>query len=223
MEMEYARAFTYPQQDPAWARKWALAGALSLIPVIGPLAVAGYRLEIARRVANNEPLPLPEWSDLAGHLGRGLGDLALRLIYLLPLMAAAACVGGPLVALSVQSNHDAVLDGLAAGLGVCLGVFAAGYGTFAAMMLEAALGEYAASGEVRAGLRFDRVLRRVRTRPGVYLAVALTNGLSTAALMGAGLAACLVGAAWAGAYAQLAHGHLVGQAHRFVQAGATPD
>ena len=217
MEMEYTRAFTFAQQDPAWARKWALAGAVSLVPAVGQLVMAGYSVEVARRVIRDEAPPLPEWSDFAEYLRKGLGAVVIGLVYWLPLILVILCASVPLILLSVSANagRGGSLDGFASVLSLCIVAFGVVYGLLAAMLVQAALGQYAATDQIGAGLRIGEIFGRVRAKPGLYFVVAIVSGLGALILALVGLIACLVGAAWGGAYAQLAHGHLVGQAYRF--------
>jgi hypothetical protein len=66
MYMEFGRAFSYTQQDPEWLKKVGIAAALMIIPFVGWLAVLGWGLEITRRVINNDPETLPDWSNWYG-------------------------------------------------------------------------------------------------------------------------------------------------------------
>ena len=67
--MDYGKAFTFPQLDADWIKKWAIAGGLSLIPIIGPIMVMGYALEITRRVITDNPQLLPEAEFTSGTRG----------------------------------------------------------------------------------------------------------------------------------------------------------
>jgi hypothetical protein len=222
MEMEYGKAFTYPQQDSNWVLKWGIAGAVSLIPVVGQLLVAGYGVEVSRRVIAGDPQPLPEWSDWAGFLRKGFGVLVIGLVYLLPLIVLAVCAAVPAAVISViQSNSGSSPDwmGQAGGIvGACLGCFGAVYGLVAGLMLQAAIGRYAATDQIGAALRVGEIWNLMRAKPGMFLIVILLAGLAQFLLTSLGSIACVIGAVWGGAYAALITAHLIGQAYRYVTA-----
>lgn len=221
MEMEYRRAFVFPQQDPAWVKKWAIAGALSLVPVVGQILIAGYGVAIARRVINGASDSLPEWSDFGDYARQGLSTLVIGLVYFLPLIVVSLCLAVPIAVVSAVSIRDSGGEQVLGLLGGCLGLFALVYSLLAGMALMAALGRYAAGGELGAALNVGEVLRLVRAKPGLYLMVLLVGGLGQFVLSLLGVIACAVGAAWGGAYAQLAQAHLIGQAQRYQrEAGA---
>jgi hypothetical protein len=220
MEMEYGKAFTFPQQDPDWVKKWGIAGAISLIPIIGQLLVAGYGVEITRRVINDEPHPLPDWSDFGGFLRKGFGVLVVALVYMLPLIVIAICAAVPAAIFgAMQGNSNSDTAGQIGGLiGACLGCFGVVYGLVAGLVLQAALGRYAATDRIGAALRVGEVFGMVRAKPGMYLIVLLLSALAQSLLTSLGSIACVIGALWGGAYAAFIAAHLIGQAYRYATA-----
>lgn len=221
MEMEYMRAFTYVPEDPQWPTKWGLAGAVTLVPGLGALVAAGYGLEIARRVIHDRPPVLPDWGDFADYARKGLGAAAIAVIYWLPLFLVILCVSVPTLLLSLAGRNNTTADTLMGWVSVCLGLFGVVYGVLTGMLLQAALGRYAATDQLGAALRLGEVWGQVRAHPGPYLMTMLVSGLGTLILTAVGVIACAVGAAWGAAYGQLVHGHLLGQAQRHAQAQQT--
>lgn len=219
MEMEYTRAFTFPPEDPAWRRKWAVAGVAALIPVVGQIALAGYGVEVTRRVLKDEALPLPEWGDFADYFRKGMGAVVLGMVYWLPLALGTVCLATLIMLLSLAGRQNTTVESLAGLLGLCLGALVFIYAVAANLLLTAALGEYAATDQITAGLRMGEIFRLVRAKPGLYGVIVLVGGLGTVLLTLIGLVACLVGAAWGSAYAHLAYAHLTGQAYRYAHAG----
>lgn len=225
MEMEYGRAFAFPTQNIDWVKKWAIAGAISLIPIVGQLVMAGYSVEITRRVINNEPTTLPDWSDFGAFLRKGFGVLVIGLVYFLPIVLLGLCLGVPLgVASALQSGASDTewLGQLGGFLGACLGCLGALYGLVAGMLLQVALGRYAATDQIGAALRVAEVFALVRAKPGVFLIVMVVSALAQSVLTSLAVIACVIGAAWGGAYAALATAHLTGQAYRYVSATSAP-
>lgn len=221
MEMEYGRAITYPQQDPDWLKKWGLAGAISLIPLLGQIIVLGYGVEVTRRVIHDDPRPLPGWGDFANFAIQGLMAFIIGLVYVLPLIVLIVCANSVQIGLLIggaQLDEDllAQLTTLGSAVAVCCGCLAALYGVLIAMMLPAALGRYAATGQIGSAFQINQVVGMVRAKPGMYFFVWLVGGLAGLALTLIGTLACGVGLAWGAAYAALINAHLHGQAYRYV-------
>jgi uncharacterized membrane protein len=71
--MDFGLAFSYPFQDQDWLKKLGIAGLLMIIPVFGWLVVAGWAIEITRRVIRHDmPLLLPDWNDFGKYIVDGL-------------------------------------------------------------------------------------------------------------------------------------------------------
>ena len=96
--MDYTKAFTYPQQDADWLKKFLIAGALNLVPVVGWLLVVGYMLEVTRRVVEHNSQLLPEWRDWGNLFKKGLYVAVIGLVYALPIIVLALCSAIPNVA-----------------------------------------------------------------------------------------------------------------------------
>ena len=90
--MEYGKAFTFPQQDTDWAKKFLIGAAISLVPVLGSIVYGGYTLEITRRVINGDSQVMPEWSDFGDFVKKGVYALLIVLIYVLPALIFASCL-----------------------------------------------------------------------------------------------------------------------------------
>ena len=53
--MEFGKSFTYVFEDDDWITKILLAAVIAFIPIIGPLAVAGWGVEITKRAIQKDP------------------------------------------------------------------------------------------------------------------------------------------------------------------------
>jgi hypothetical protein len=82
--MDLGRAFGFFFEDENWLNKVLIGGLLQIIPIVGQLALLGYLFEVARNVAQGNPRPLPDWSDLGTKLVKG--------VYL-PMCMAWLCLG----------------------------------------------------------------------------------------------------------------------------------
>lgn len=85
------KAFTFVFEDPKWVRKIGIAGFLTLT-LIGAIPVAGWALEIQRRLIRTGKSSLPEWDAMGQYAINGLKFMLLWVITLIPfyLLAFAA-------------------------------------------------------------------------------------------------------------------------------------
>ncbi|HLB47072.1 MAG TPA: DUF4013 domain-containing protein [Anaerolineales bacterium] len=225
--MEYGTAFTYPQQDADWLKKWLIMAFVPLIPVVGGFLVLGYMVEIMRRVIKGETPVLPEWTDFGEYLKKGFMGFVVALVYALPVILLAICMyavqfGIALAAGNADSDSTVrTLGTVTSVISVCFGCLIFLFALALAVLLPAALGRFAATGEMGAGLRLGEVFNLVRAKPGVYIIVALLAGLATSVLMSVGTIIPCCGTLVGAAYGQLAAAHLYGQAYRVATSGTT--
>ncbi|MBM4423469.1 MAG: DUF4013 domain-containing protein [Chloroflexi bacterium] len=213
-EMEYGKAFTYPQQDEKWLVKWLIMSFAPLIPVVGGFLTLGYSVEIARRVIKDETPTLPEWSDFGDFLKKGFMAFVVALVYVLPILIVAVCSALPQVALTSMDDGSGTMATIGGIIGACFGCLAAILGIAVGLLLPAALGKFAVSGEIGPALRVGEVFALVRAKPAVFLIVLLISSFAASILSSVGAILCGVGAFAGAGYAQLATAHLWGQAYR---------
>jgi len=221
--VDYGKAFTFPQEDPDWIKKVAIAGVVTLIPIAGVLLLWGYMTEIVRRVIAGESPVLPEWSDFGGFLKKGLFYFVVSLVYALPLILLLACLGLPYFGVALAGDNQDMANTLATIASVasfCFGCLAAIYALLMSVVLPAAVGRLAVTGEIAPALRFGEVFALVRAKPGVYIIVVLVAGLAISVLTSIGSIACGIGAIFGAAYGAIVAGHLYGQAYRVASGGS---
>ena len=85
-------------------------------------------------------------------------------------------------------------------------------------MIPAAMGNYAAKGEISAAFRFGEVFGLVRAAPGAYI-LAILGALIAGIIAPLGVILCGIGVLWTQAYAVLIYSHLWGQAYNAAQEG----
>lgn len=217
--MEFGRAFSYIMEDPNWLKKVGIAGLVMLIPLIGTITVLGWSLEITRRVINNDPQPLPDWSDFGGFLSKGFQAFVIGFAYALPIIIISAC-GNGITAIAANVNSDSaaqVVTGLVSVVSICAGCFTFLYELALSVVLPAAFGNFVASGQLGAGFRFNEVFGLVRAAPGPYLLV-LVGSLVVGLLIPFGLIACIIGVIFTAAFGYAVMGNLYGQAYRAAKA-----
>jgi Protein of unknown function (DUF4013) len=217
--MEYGKAFTYPQQDPDWIKKVIIAGVLYMVPVVGQLLVAGYALEITRRVIENNPQVLPDWTDWGNLFKKGLYSLVVGLVYALPLLIIGICLGsavGGLIAMTASSSDSNTANTLGTVIPIvysCMMCLVLLYALFMGTVIPAAMGRVAATDQLGAAFKFGEVIGLARSKLGTYFIVMLISALSISVLSSLGSIACGIGAFVGIAYALLVGAHLHGQAY----------
>jgi hypothetical protein len=214
--MDFGKAFSYVFEDPDWLKKVGLGGVISLVPILN-FASAGYGLEVARRIINNDPRPLPEWDNIGDKLVKGILVAIIQFVYLLPMLLFVCIIQvvqfAVLGAASSSSSSDSTAATLVTAVMACFGCLAFLYSLFAGVVMPAAIGNYAAKGQLGAAFRFGEVWALVQKNLGMYvmvLIITIVAGL-VAAL---GIIACAIGVIFTGFYAILIMYHAYGQAYR---------
>ncbi|MFN7036061.1 MAG: DUF4013 domain-containing protein [Bellilinea sp.] len=208
--MDFGLAFSYVFQDKDWLRKVGIVALISLIPILGQLVLIGWSLNIAKRVIERHPQPLPE-VDFGGDLGRGFSALVITFVYSLPITLFALVFGILDSVVAGQSSSDAVRTMIGI-LSLCFSLFALVYGIAMAIVLPAAYGNYLAKSSLSAGFALGEVFGLVRANIGAYLIVLL--GSFVAGLIAPlGTILCIVGVVLTYAYSVAIMGHLYGQAY----------
>ena len=109
--MDFMRALTFPFEDEEWLKKLGLGVLIQFIPIVGSLALQGWSFELSKRVKNNDPVPLPDWSDFGGKLGKGFMIFLAMLIYQIPSIIIGCIIGFAPTLLAAGGDSD---EGLAA-------------------------------------------------------------------------------------------------------------
>jgi hypothetical protein len=209
--MNLGKAFTYPFDDPDWMKKLGIAAVMMIIPIVGGLFVMGWAIEITRRVIQGEAYPMPQWEDFMGLLVKGLKVVVISLVYLLPVILVSACTQG-LTILGQETGEDIVMT-IAMLVSVCFGCLVFLYSLLAGLVMPAAFGKFAATGELKAAFRFGEVISMVRAVPMAYIMV-LLGGFVASIIGGLGVIACVIGVLVTIPFANAAMAHLWGQAYR---------
>lgn len=222
--MDYGKAFTYPQQDADWLKKLAIGSLLLLIPIAGQILMLGYMVEIIRRVITDNPQLLPEWSDFGGLAKQGVFAFVVGFVYALPLIVLFVCAYSPLVAVPMAASDDPdalnTMMSAASLIATCCFCVVFLLALAINIILPAAFGRLAVTGEIGSAFQFNEVLALVRAQPAVYLIVMLIVGVATFVLTSVGSIVCGIGLYFGWGYSMLVQAHLYGQAYR-VASGVT--
>ena len=217
--MDFGKAFTYVFDDKDWLKKIGIAGVIALISLVlsviivglaGFILLGGWLIELTRRVIEHDPEPLPDWNDFGGYFMKGLQSFVIVFAYLLPIILVLGC--GMLLPLMMQNSDSGSLANAIWIVTSCTYCLSTVYGLFLAVVLPAALGLFAATGQLGSAFRFGDVFGLVRAAPGAYVMV-LLGGILANIISQLGIIACGIGVAFTMAYAIAIMGHLYGQAY----------
>ena len=219
--MNFGRAFSYITEDQQWLTKVGIAALIMIIPILGQIVVLGWALEITRHIINGEPeTPLPEWSNFGDYLSKGFQAFVIGVVYALPVILVQICAQGVSYLPTMvrdNSNAQAIASAVSV-VAVCLSCIVFLYELVLAFVLPAALGNFAASGQIGAGFRFNEVFGLLRAAPGPYFMVFL-GGIVAGIIAMLGLIACVIGVLFTAAYAYTVQANLWGQAYKIAKAG----
>ncbi|HDD62716.1 MAG TPA: DUF4013 domain-containing protein [Chloroflexi bacterium] len=213
--MDFGLAFSYVFEDEDWVKKLALASVLCLTG-IGIIPVLGWGIEVMKRVIKEDPEPLPNWSEFGQYFVKGLLVILVGFVYSLPVIVIGSCNAGAGVLLG-NTGEDFATP-LIWILTTCLSCLYILYGVGISLVIPAALGNYAASGEFGSVFKLGEIFRIVRNNLGnyglVFLGLLLSNIIAPL-----GGVACGIGIAVTTAYAILFNSHLMGQAYKVAGTG----
>jgi hypothetical protein len=217
--MEFGRAFSYAFEDSEWIKKVGIAALVFLIPLLGPIILMGWSLEIIRRVSLDDPQPLPDWSNFGGFVGKGFKAFVVVLGYALPVILIVIC--GQAVTIgsaAALENNPETASTVALVASICMGCFALLFVILAGLLIPPALGNLAATEQVGAAFRFGEIFGLLRSAIGPYLISIIIISLVSPILASIGILVCGIGALAAFAYTQVITGHLYGQAYKIAKA-----
>ncbi len=208
--MDFGRAFSFAFEDQDWLKKIGIAALLMIIPIIGTFLVMGWGIEITRRVIRRDPEPLPDWNDFGGYLVKGLQAFVIGFVYALPIFLIMICPVG--VSIAAGQDSGDTMASIAALVMTCFGCLVFLYSLFMALVIPAALGNFAATDEMGAAFRFADVIALVRANPMSYVLVFL-GSIVTGIIAPLGSILCVIGMFATAAYASVVNSHLYGQAY----------
>jgi hypothetical protein len=122
--MDYGGAFVYMFSSQDWVKKLILGIAMSLTPILGPMVLMGYALDVLRNLNQGQQDPLPEWTgdDFARWLGRGMGLSVSMLTFFLPVIIVVMVLNMcSAITLSVVGSNSDALGSLSSLLMCCVG------------------------------------------------------------------------------------------------------
>jgi hypothetical protein len=213
--MDFAKAFSFPFEDPNWLTKLGLMALVSLIPVFGWLVLAGWIVEIVRRVIQRNPTPLPEL-EMGYLFGLGWKSFVAGLVYSLPIIILQIPIMVATNMVSASSSNGSAsspADFIPVFFSLCCGGLMLLYAIALAFMLPAALGNLAAKGNLGAAFEFKTIFGLLRAAPIAYLIAIVGAILVNMAAGMVGSIVCVIGVIFTTVYAGAVAAHFYGQAY----------
>ena len=218
--MDFAKAFSFPFQDPDWVKKVGTAALVFLIPVIGQMIVLGWGLEITRRVITDHPEPLPDWSDFSGYLSRGFQVSVVSLAYALPAILLFICgqLGSIGLTFVTGNSNSNLIMSLVTGVSILLSCLMIIIFLAISFVIPVAEGVLAETGDMKSAFHFTEIFGLLKAAPGAYLFVILGSALAGMVLAPIGMIVCFVGMFISAAFIITIRSHLTGQAYKIAKA-----
>lgn len=212
--MDVGRAFTFVTEDPDWVAKVLIGGvivlasmllSIILIGLVGYVLLAGYYLEVIRRVHAGTPNPLPAWDDLGGYISRGFVVSVGALLWAAPF-AAITCAG---LVIGGAMGNDA--GGGVTIATICL--MAPFWILLSIFLLPIVVARYAVSNDFGAMFQFSEIFAQAR-KVLVPLLIVFVMSLVVSFIAQFGIIACFIGVAFTMHYAYLVDSYLIGDMYR---------
>jgi Protein of unknown function (DUF4013) len=212
--MDIARAFSFLQDDKeGWIAKIFIGGLILCIPFVGQIIVVGYMLRIAERVINDHPEQLPAWDEFGDLLMKGLYQLVISLVYLIPAFVVIGiffCIGGLGAMSAAESETGSALVGIVACIIFPLFFILALAG---AALATVGAARFLVTGKLAEAFEFAAVVGHLRENIGNWLMV-LVVSLIAGFVASLGVIACVIGVVFTTFYAYCVQGHAIGQVAR---------
>lgn len=203
-------AFGYVFKDASWVTKLVVAGAMTLVPILGSVGLAGFLVGIARNVLHGHTHPMPRWDDFMPILKDGLYAIVIQLVFLLPYLAYLALLAIAVVGLSFLGEQAAGVALAVLVLGTLLSIPLI---LLLVMLSFAGIVRYLHTATLADALNFGAAWGMVAQRPVAWLLLLLWQFVTGIVAL-SGILACGFGTFVTTPYAQAVFGHLLGQQAR---------
>jgi hypothetical protein len=205
--MDIPEAFTFVPNDREWISKMAIGSLFALlIPLagLGLIPLAGWSIEIARRIIHNEQEILPGWGDLGKYIVDGLKGIFIGLIWNLPLIICSAILvvlGG-----AVDSGENLFT--------FLVSTIATLYNLVVGILLLGAFGILAETSSFGAALNPIKAGQVIFSNLGDWIIAFVIGAIASSVFTTIGTLLCIIGVFPAITYTFANIGHLYGQAYR---------
>ena len=205
--MDIGKSIGYVFEDKKWIEKVLIGGILMLIPILGPILMVGYGVQIVRNVRQHAPEPLPEWDEWGTKLAEGFKLFIIQFLWGLPLFFLMFFMFIP-AALAGDSDAGSAF---ASFLMLCFSCFTIIYAIVLWLAVPAITIKFAETGELSDGFKFGEILDFTKRHVGQIIVVAIVSWLVYMVAGLIGMVLCGIGTLFTMFWASLVYYHMVGQ------------
>ena len=211
--------------DPDWTKSLLFACVFMLIPIVGPIALAGWMCEIHQRLVRGHPRPMPrlDFNDFVHYLSRGVNPFVVQLVVTLPavlVMYGLLTAGALSIVVAERAGRTSVgLLVVAAALGLVVLVGS----LVVAVLINAAQTRAELTEDIGQALSFGELMRYSRATWKTVIWKTIVFSFVALGLVLCGLLLCYFGLYPAIVVIQLASCSLRFQIYRdYLHRGGTP-
>jgi hypothetical protein len=208
--MDFEKVFAFLSEDKDWIKKVGIAAVL-ILTQIGSIAVLGWSAEIAKRIADKQEDPIPDWDDIGTFFTTGFKLIGVSFVWFLPPAFLVICQSAVMI-FALQEGETLAALLTASSVIVYLIVFIY---IITGLMLFSPLYVLAAEGvEFKQLIKPEPAWKLFRANIGAYILAILVGSLLSIVLVSTGLLVCFVGTFFGAALGFTFLGILIGQATR---------
>jgi hypothetical protein len=175
----------YMFKDKDWISKILVGALIGLVPILN-FATSGYAVQVTRNIRDDQPPPLPGWSNNLGKFfSEGLKLFVIGILYSIPLWILS------LVLIPIFNSDS----GAATAIGVLIGLVELAFALLLIFWFQGVIVNFANQGTIGSGFEFGKIWAIVRQNMGrmlVTLGVAILAGVLVGIVSGVlGIIPCI--------------------------------
>lgn len=216
--MDISKSFIFIQEDQNWIVKLLIVGLITMIPIVGPLYLYGWMMEISKRTELGKGGILPD-VDFSTFLSYGFKYFIVELIYSLPFILiwfAMMFVGA-----APLSSDNAFINFIGMIFMLALTVVVLVYAVLMSAFSSAAYIRVMDTGSIQSGLEFGKIADVIKRNPRDFL-ILIGMSIVYSFLASLGAILCCVGILFTLPLTSAAFANLIGQLSATIKRGGEP-
>ncbi len=170
----------YMFKDAKWVTKILLGALIGIVPILN-FATAGYAVQVVRNIRDDQPPPLPEWSNNLGKFfSEGLKLFVIGILYSIPVWILS------LITIPLFSSDSSA----AVVFGVLIGLVEFVFALLLIFWMQGVIVNFANKGTIGSGFEFGKIWAIIRQNMGRML---VTVGVAILAGILVGLVSAVLG------------------------------
>jgi len=193
-DLSALEAVRFVFRAPDWMHNVLIGLVFMLIPVVGPIVLAGFLCEVHQRLVRRHPQPVPklDFSDFGHYLSRGVAPFIVSLVVVMPVMLVSyALIGGAVFAGIMIAQTTEPLFGLL--VGVSGGLVAVLLWILSSIFMNAAQTRAELTEDFGQSLSLSELMAYARATWKAVLVKTITFGFVGLGIILLGLLACYFG------------------------------